>query len=447
MIPGKGRPSVRRDHRALRRLTGAALLLGSLSSGWGCGPAPPSVTLIGIDGATWHVMDPMLERGELPNLAGLIESGVRAPLRSELPLISPPIWTTVATGLSRERHGIRDFSSESGFASSRDRRTPALWTIASHHGLRSAVLGWWATFPAERIDGVMVSERALKTRESDIAEMFEGIPGPAADWLTHPPDAFHTLSEIEIELALPPLLASAPEQTRVLGRMRLEDAVSARALLAFRDASGPFDLELLLLRGVDPVSHFFWRYHEPGATVYDPAQRPGADDVARWGDVVEGHYRYVDDLLGQLLADSPPSGERVVLVVSDHGFEAGAQPFRSGQVLSGTHDSEQALDGIFIASGGPIRAHRTSGADDTAERVSIYDVAPTVLRLLDLPVAAELEGRVMDEILDPEWAARHPLTPVERYAMPATALPPGAGSASPADARLGNELRALGYIE
>lgn len=72
------------------------------------------VSIIGIDGATWRVINPMLAQGQLPNLSSLIEQGVRAPFRSEPPLFSPPIWTTIATGVSRAVHGLRRFELHRG---------------------------------------------------------------------------------------------------------------------------------------------------------------------------------------------------------------------------------------------------------------------------------------------------------------------------------------------
>ena len=97
------------------------------------------VTLIGIDGATWRVLDPLLARGELPNVARLIANGVRAPLRSRIPLYSAAVWTTMATGVRRERHGITDFQMPDGHLSaSVHRRVPAIWTVVSRAGRRSA---------------------------------------------------------------------------------------------------------------------------------------------------------------------------------------------------------------------------------------------------------------------------------------------------------------------
>ena len=71
--------------------------------------SPYKVLVVGIDGASFRVMDPLLRDGRLPNLARLIERGTRTALRSENPMASPVLWTTIATGQSRQDHGIEGF--------------------------------------------------------------------------------------------------------------------------------------------------------------------------------------------------------------------------------------------------------------------------------------------------------------------------------------------------
>ena len=148
----------------------------------------------------------------------------------------------------------------------------------------------------------------------------------------------------------------------------------------------------------------------------------------------------VDGLLGEIERSDP---DRVIMLLSDHGFEAGHQPFR-GNVLSGTHETEAALYGIFVASGGPIRRGKR------VESVTILDIAPTVLHLLGLPVPETLEGRVLVDIFEPQWAAVHPVRTVPTYGCHPVTLSSqavSAGPESPVDEELRKQLRALGYIE
>ena len=132
--------------RSLVRIASAAALLLACAS-----PSPEParrVFLIGIDGATWDVMDPLLKAGRLPNLAALIDEGVRASLKSMIPTRSPALWTTIATGKDFDEHGISDFTEvvrDDGVLSakvmhmtSNMRRTKALWNILDRDHIHHA---------------------------------------------------------------------------------------------------------------------------------------------------------------------------------------------------------------------------------------------------------------------------------------------------------------------
>jgi len=152
------------------------------------GPSTP-LLVVGIDGADWDHLRPLMRRGELPHLRRLVRGGIHGPLETLRPTTSPAIWTTVATGYSPERHGIESFVAHRivgfpgafnrlrpveglGFywmadvlrasrvpVSSHLRLKPAYWNIASHYGVPVSVLNWWGTWPVEPIRGIMVSER------------------------------------------------------------------------------------------------------------------------------------------------------------------------------------------------------------------------------------------------------------------------------------------------
>jgi hypothetical protein len=84
------------------------------------------------------------------------------------------------------------------------------------------------------------------------------------------------------------------------------------------------------------------------------------------------------------------------------------------------------------------------------EGATILDVAPTILHVLGLPLAQDLDGRVLTDALDPAWLAAHPIATVSTYAGPAVLLDPATReqvTESPADAPMREQLRALGYIE
>jgi hypothetical protein len=125
--------------------------------------------LVGIDGATFDRILPLAEQGRVPNLAGLMERGSWGPLETLEPTVSPAIWTTVATGRLPEVHGIVGFDGVPGFTmstlpTSQMRRVRAFWNVLSEHGRSVGIVGWWATWPAEPVDGFIVSDRFAYTR-------------------------------------------------------------------------------------------------------------------------------------------------------------------------------------------------------------------------------------------------------------------------------------------
>ncbi|HKK30392.1 MAG TPA: alkaline phosphatase family protein, partial [Alphaproteobacteria bacterium] len=121
------------------------------------------VLLIGWDAADWKVAAPMMDAGEMPNLAKLVSSGVMGNMATLFPVLSPMLWTSIATGKRAHKHGIHGFSEpdpQSGGVrpiTNLSRKVKAVWNILNQNGLKSNVVGWWPSNPVEPIDGVMVS--------------------------------------------------------------------------------------------------------------------------------------------------------------------------------------------------------------------------------------------------------------------------------------------------
>ena len=117
------------------------------------------VLLIGWDAADWEHITPLLEEGLMPTLEGLINRGVMGNLATLQPILSPMLWNSVATGKLADKHGIHGFIEPdpvNGGArpyTSTSRKCKALWNILTQSGLRSNIVGWWASHPAEPING------------------------------------------------------------------------------------------------------------------------------------------------------------------------------------------------------------------------------------------------------------------------------------------------------
>jgi tetratricopeptide (TPR) repeat protein len=427
--------------------------------------------LIGLDGADWKTIDPLLRAGRLPRLERLIRDGVRAPLRSYDPMISPLLWTTMATGVGPDRHGVADFQAidtKSGRRvpiTSRFRRVKALWNILDDVGGTSAFVGWWASYPAERVRGFQVTNlAAFETMRPRAA----GRPAPSG--LTWPPDYLETIAprlataaalryedlrpiahvtrqEFEAarkEILDPPAATQGGESRRAvqhpvtLALSILTGTRNYAAMAADLAARRP-DLTSVYFEGIDMMGHRFQHCMPPRLAICSDA------DAARFRDAVTGFYETQDRLLGTVLDAAGPGA--TVLVVSDHGFRSGAArpadvvPYTTEQPVE-WHDPE----GIFILSG-PGARH---GARLTT-RVTLFDVAPTVLHLLGLPAGAEMPGHIVGAALNESFLAAHPPRVIPswetvggpRRGAPATADDPAARQA---ESDLLASLRALGYI-
>lgn len=170
------------------RLPSVALLCAFLLSQTACdahderlsGPHGTRLLVVGLDGLDPALVDRLLAEGRLPNLRRLIERGSRAQIPVDAPVLSPVIWTTVATGRPLEMHGIRDWTVDGRPVASTDRRVAAYWNLFPGFGLRAATVGWLATWPAEEQAGVIVSDRAHLDEVDRLV-----APADAADWRRH----------------------------------------------------------------------------------------------------------------------------------------------------------------------------------------------------------------------------------------------------------------------
>ncbi len=405
-------------------------------------PSDVKVLLVGIDGASFNVIEPMIAAGGLPQMAALMERGTSARLRSEAPMKSPAIWTTVATGRSRAEHGIEDFMStargtpqEPALVASVDRRKLALWNLLGPFDRSVLSVGWWVTWPAEAILGQMVSDRLAHSRWMS----WTGAGGDV--FLTYPEALVEDLSHLRVDPMDPPLdeldalveltstereeMLAATEPIPYHGPSVLkfgycEQRTYENVALALLEKGQP-DLAMVFLIAVDPICHTFWHYFEPqkfGGGV-------SASDAARLGSIVPAIYAHDDRTLGRLL--ERVSDDTVVIVLSDHGFKAsGVLPRATGTTslrMFGIDRTEQLerpvnvgmtgvhrMNGVLIAAGGPI----VVGAD-FERQPTVADVTPTVLALMGLPVARDMSGRVLDEMIDPAFLARHPVRYVDSY--------------------------------
>jgi predicted AlkP superfamily phosphohydrolase/phosphomutase len=472
-----------------RRTTRIALAIGACAvlvaaTYWlGRGPSGSGlkVIVIGLDGANTAVISPLLEAGRLPNLERFLSRAAGGHLDSPADKWeSAAIWTSMVTGVRPECHGVYDFmlpaENEHGpismpnpadptdpeqripdwiWVQSGHRKVKALWNVLSDHGLESAVLGLWGTWPAERIHGVIVSERLTESRIRESTEYRIGdmvVPLDARqEWGLVSPESFiHDVSRLkrppgEIEPEMLRRFAdfaddeiAALRARKFVGSMNmatdplveLRNSVqsdrSHAAMAEFVDEAVTPDLLFLYLEGVDIAEHQFFGHHKDSKFVAEPER-------TRFKDVLNRYHEFTDELIAPYLERASP--DTVVIVVSDHGFALVEDPewLADPKKPKWWHDR----NAILFAAGGPIvPGARVSGR--------VYDLAPTVLALLGLPVGARLEGRVLTEMIDPEFLARYPIETVASHGAHVRQRLPRASSGSDDD--LIAKMKAQGYL-
>lgn len=419
-------------------------------------PTGTKVLLVGWDGADWLMIRPLLEQGRLPNLARLVEGGVAGDLRATEPLLSPLLWTTIATGKAVTEHGIADFlvrDPQSGAMvpiTSASRKVHALWTLLPTFDLSTDVVAWWATWPAEPVRGTMVTDRvAYQLFELDEATEREaaGKVHPAAAW---PAVEERVVAAEEVPWSEVRRFVDVPEaelerrwQALPPDRRQEDPTNHLRKILAttrtYHDVALSLleeqaDLTMVYYEGTDTVGHLFARYLPPAM--------PGvsAADVARYGEALPRFYEHADRLLGELLAAA--DDDTLVLLVSDHGFFTGdVRPDSDPSDFTAGAPQWHRQFGVIAGDGPGIERGRIDGA-------SIFDVAPTLLAALGLPVPDDLPGRVLDPFLPP--AARRARNEVGRLAsfevLPRERPEREALASAEADRERLRELAALGYI-
>ena len=126
---------------------------------------PRRVLLVGWDAADWQIIHPLVAQGLMQTLAAFLGRGAWGNLATTRPILSPILWNTIATGKRADAHGVLGFTEPdpdgAGIrtTASTSRRAKALWNIFTQQGLRSNVVGWYASHPAEPILGAMVSNQ------------------------------------------------------------------------------------------------------------------------------------------------------------------------------------------------------------------------------------------------------------------------------------------------
>ncbi len=276
-------------------------------------PVADRLLIIGLDGATFAILDPLLDAGRMPNLKRFMTEGVWGVLESTQPPITPAAWTTFMTGKGPGRHGILDFETYDAathtltFNSTYEIREKTLWQLLSEKGLRVGSINVPMTYPPKPVNGFMIS----------------GFETPSIDaQFTWPPEL-----KDEIFGVIPSYdYRTNWRRTALSRRAQLADNLEYIAnsfdqgarLTRYCGEKFGWDVLMTVFKLVDNLQHKAWKYLDPQTSGRYPQE---AELAARC-------FQRLDDVLGDLFAYASASGA-TVLIMSDHGhgsLDGKAQP-------------------------------------------------------------------------------------------------------------------------
>lgn len=279
--------------------------------------------LFGLDGATFTVLDSLVDAGIMPNLEKFYRSGTRTELLSTPIPITPQAWTSMATGRSAGNHGLHDFVrfevGERGIFlrinNSRDNHCESIWRYASRSGRRVTVLNYFGTAPPEPIDGHCMpgftSGRHLRRS-------------------SYPPDLFEKLRGVEgLDIGILGMDLDIERQ----GLQEMEPSAwlewiahhSRReqvwfSVLRHLAETEPSDLTAIVFDGVDKIQHLAYPYLDPSTIPAEPSE---------WEQQVisacRGYFVQIDEYLGRVMEMAGEYGR--VFIASDHGFTSSDEIF------------------------------------------------------------------------------------------------------------------------
>jgi len=351
------------------------------------------VLLIGWDAADWKVIHPLMDAGKMPNLQRLVDNGAMGHIATLHPPLSPMLWTSIATGKRPFKHGVHGFTelTADGLGiqpvSNLSRKCKAIWNILNQSGLRSIVVGWWPSHPAEPINGVTVSDHYHRAQ----GPFDKGWPLlPCA---VHPPELHDTLADLRMHpddlepSMIEPFIPRAREidqskDGRLASCMRTFcECVSMHSAATYLIEHESWDFFAVYYDAIDHFCHGYMCYHPPRQEFVSQK------DFDLYHNVVSMAYQFHDQMLGTLLRKA---GENVtVILMSDHGFHPDhLRPKMIPSIPAGPAIEHRDF-GIFAMRGPNIKK------DELLHGPSVLDVAPTILTLYGLPVGADMDGKVL----------------------------------------------------
>lgn len=399
------------------------------------------VIFIGVDGVPRQLLEPLIEQGKLPNFQKLIETGSYANKFKTATPKSPIVWTIMATGKKKSKNGISDFYKTKLFYSeqtinalidgvtlrtlfnklekfgfsgvytlgSKDRIAKTIWNILSENNKTVTIIGYPATWPAEVVNGFLtVYNLGLYKQKTD------GKITYLKENLIHPDSLLKELEEYNLiirdqEIGIEEMsefidtthITKDFSISKTLKETIASDKTNANIALHLLKKKQT-DYFFIYIGGLDSVQHIFWKHKEPNhfypkffSLFFNPVRfiRPEENERKIYKDTIEKYYQYVDRLLGEILEHRDEN--TTIIIASDNGqrYAHHMYPF----------------PGILIINGKNIKQNTK------LSYASIYDLTPTILYLLGLPLAEDMDGKILTEAIKSDFLKEFPISYIPTY--------------------------------
>jgi len=274
------------------------------------------ILLIGLDAADWRILSPLIKKGKLPNIKGLMNKGAYGYLDCYGKTYTPVVWTSIVTGVGPDKHGIKSFlfskegKEEAEPYKSYHRQVPALWNLANTFGKTVGIINWMITYPAERVKGFMISGFSFLNKAQRKRVIFPE---------TKKKDFFDCLKKDNLNISKgthekieEKWLQEAREENRIL-----------TCLIEKFFPEGLEELTAIYSHAPDAIQHYFWKYRlpkkfSPQKWNYDPG------NIESYKNVIDDHWIDVDRMIGCIMKKI--DNNTTVFIVSDHGSKPSAIP-------------------------------------------------------------------------------------------------------------------------
>lgn len=259
------------------------------------------VFVIGLDGATFDLILPWVKEGRLPSLSYLMENGVYGELRSTVPILTPPAWSSFMTGKNPGKHGIIGFfTRENGsyvvkVMNSTHMSAKEMWTILSENGKKVGLLNVPLTYPPKRVNGFMITGM---------------MTPPESENFTYPPLLKEEVKKVVGETTLDPLFTYLEREEVFINEVFSSTEKLAKISLFLIEKHEP-DLFVVVFNGTDYIQHRFWKYMDPKHPEYK------TEKAMKFRKRIIRYYERIDEILGNFLKMADV--RTTVIVMSDHG--------------------------------------------------------------------------------------------------------------------------------